>query len=123
MENLRWMAGSSGVGGRMVLQRDEGGVEALRWRGFTGEEEMRGGALNSCYAEAEREEGREWGPRFRHVDEERGGGGPGWRALEAVGDGRAAVHGRDGGGRSRAVQPSTKQGRRGRATDMWAMWP
>jgi hypothetical protein len=51
-------------------------VEALRRCGFAGEEEMRGGALNSCYVEAEREEGREWGPRFRHVDEERGGGVP-----------------------------------------------
>jgi hypothetical protein len=60
----------------MVLRRDEGRVEPLRRRGLAGEEEMHVGALGSRYAEAEREEGREWGPRFRHVDEERGGGVP-----------------------------------------------
>jgi hypothetical protein len=45
----------------MVLLRVEGGVEALRRCGFTEEKEMRGGALDSRYAEAKRGEGREWG--------------------------------------------------------------
>jgi hypothetical protein len=46
----------------MVLRRDEGRVEPLRRCGFAWEEEMHVGALGSRYAEAEREEGREWGP-------------------------------------------------------------
>jgi hypothetical protein len=62
------------AGGRMVLRRDEGGVEVLKRCGFMEEEEMCGGMLDSRYVEAEREEGRERGPQLRHVEEERGGG-------------------------------------------------
>jgi hypothetical protein len=73
-KNQRWTASSDGVGGRMVLLRVEGGVEALRRCGFTEEKEMRGGALDSRYAEAKRGEGREWGGGHAAAWRRKGGG-------------------------------------------------
>jgi hypothetical protein len=58
----------------MVLLRVEGGVEALRRCGFTEEKEMRGGALDSRYAEAKRGEGREWGGGMLPLGEGKVGG-------------------------------------------------
>jgi hypothetical protein len=63
---LRWREWTNGA----AEGRGRGG--ALRRRGFVKEEEMCDGALGCPYVEAKREEGREWGPRLRHVEEERG---------------------------------------------------
>jgi hypothetical protein len=84
-ENRWWTVGSSGAGGRMVLRRDEGGVEALRQCRFTEEKEMCGGALSSCYVDAERGEGRKWVPRCAAAWRRKGAGGD----EHAVGDGRS----------------------------------
>jgi hypothetical protein len=85
VENRWWTVGFGGTGRRMVLQRVKGGVEVHMWCGFMEEKEMHGGVLSSRYAEAERGEGREWGPRRVAAWKRKGGGGG---DAHAVGGGR-----------------------------------
>jgi hypothetical protein len=50
VENQQWTADFSSAGGLMVLQRDKGGVDALRRCRFMEEKQLHGVALVNHYA-------------------------------------------------------------------------